>query len=430
MTGRFDSALPRNPSLRRIATRATDDPAQAEVELERMLRVAQGPLVESLPGAPAEALVTFVATGAADRPVVSSQLFRGVEQQPMQPLPGCRGVWWAETTAPADAATVYQFQRRPIAEASADAVEDPGALGRYLEEIYDISYADPHNPHRCRPVTALMIAGAGPAPPPEKWQSVVSLPEAGRFVWHDAEAPAQRVETFTVASSVLENERAVTVWSPSAPGGAPLPLVVLLDGECFLLGMDAPRIFDNLLHRRRVPAFVAALVHNPTPSSRIVEYPCHPAFPNFLADELLPALRARYPLLDRDRTVIGGYSYGGLAACWSAYRRLDAFTGVLALSPSLWWGSEHEWLTRRYESTLPLPLRFWLEVGTLEVGPLGLSDPSLTMLSVTRRLRDVLADRGYDLGYRERPGGHDFVNWRQGLAEGLPRLLEPQAAGT
>lgn len=423
MTERADAAMPRSSTLGRIARLAADDPAQAQVELARALAEAQGPLVEPLPERPGDVLVTFVATGATEPPLVASQLFRGVEQQPMQPVPGCRGAWWAETTAPADAATVYQFQRRPIAEAGADVVDDPRALGRYLEEVYELSDADPHNPHRCRPVTALMIDGAAPAPPLEKWQSVVALPDAERFTWHD-EAPAGRVETIAVASGILRNERTVTVWSPAAADDeAPLPLVVLLDGECFLHGMDAPRIFDNLVHRLRAPGFLAALVHNASPSSRVVEYPCHPGFPSFLADELLPRLRRRYPRLDGRRVVIGGYSYGGLAACWSGYRRPDAFTDVLALSPSLWWGSPHEWLTQQFAAAPRLPLRFRLEVGTLEVGPLGLSDPSVTMLSVSQRLRDVLLERGYEVGYRERPGGHDFVSWRHALAEGLPHLL-------
>jgi enterochelin esterase family protein len=423
MTERFDSTMPRSSSLRRIASLATHDPAQAQVELERTLATAQGPLIEPVPDEAAEVLVTFVIAGPADPPLVSSQLFRGVEQQPMQPLQGCRRVWWAETTAPIDAATVYQFQRRPIADAGPDAFDDPEALRRYLEEVYDVSYADPNNPHHCRPVTALMTAGAAPAPPLEKWQSEVALPKAERFTWHDEEAPAGPVQTIAVASGIFENERAVSVWSPASRETARLPLVILLDGECFLLGMRAPRIFDNLVHRRQAPGFVAALIHNPTPSSRIAEYPCHPDFPRFLADELLPELRRRYPLLDHSRTVIGGYSYGGLAACWSAYRRPDAFTDVLALSPSLWWGSPHEWLTRQYEIAPRMPLRFWLEVGTLETGPLGLSDPAVTMLSVSRRLHNVLLARGYDIGYRERSGGHDFVNWRQGLAAGISQLL-------
>lgn len=424
MSGPVASSLPRSSILRRVAAVASRDPAKAGIELERALRAARGPLVETLPEAPNQVLVTFVVVGPSEQPVVHSQLFRGIEQQLMHPLTPCADVWWAETTAPTDAATVYQFQHRALAEPSSTEYDDPGALGRYVEEVYELSYADPNNPSRCWPIAALMTAGAAPAPPLEKWQSVLALPDAGGFTWHDEQAPAGPVETISVASAILGNERTVSVWLPATDSERPLPVVVLLDGECFLLGMQAARIFDSLVHDERAPGFVAALVHNPTRISRTTEYPCHRQFPQFLADELLPQLRARYPsVVDPARTVIGGYSYGGLAACWAAYRRPDAFGDVLALSASLWWGPQPEWLTKQYENAVRKPIRFWLEVGTLETGSLGIADDTVTMLSASRRLQSVLLERGYDVGYRERAGGHDFVNWRQGLADGLEHLL-------
>jgi enterochelin esterase-like enzyme len=50
------------------------------------------------------------------------------------------------------------------------------------------------------------------------------------------------------------------------------------------------------------------------------------------------------------------------------------------------------------------------------------------MVSVARHLRDALLARGYDVaGYRERAGGHDFVNWRQALPDALIALLGPPA---
>lgn len=423
MTDPLDSTTPRSAILRRVAALAMHDPGQAQVELERVMQDAHGPLVETLPESRGTVLVTFVVVGSTQQPFVHSQLFRDVEQQPMRPLASCRNAWWAETTAPADAATVYQFQRRLLPEPAGDEYHDPAALGRYVEDVYAVSYADPNNPSRCWPIAALMTAGATAAPPLEKWQSVIALPDAASFPWHDEQPPAGHVETSTVTSSILGNERTVSIWSPAADMDEPLPLVVLLDGECFLLGMQAARVFDGLVHHGRSRGFVAALVHNPTRISRTTEYPCHPHFPQFLADELLPELRSHAPLVDPERTVIGGYSYGGLAACWAAYRRPDAFSDVLALSASLWWGTEPEWLTRQYELAVRKPIRFWLEIGTLETGPLGLVDETVTMLSASRRLRDVLLERGYDVGYRERTGGHDFVNWRQGLAAGLMHLL-------
>jgi hypothetical protein len=47
------------------------------------------------------------------------------------------------------------------------------------------------------------------------------------------------------------------------------------------------------------------------------------------------------------------------------------------------------------------------------------------MLSVSQRFRDILQKKAHELvGYRERPDGHDFINWRQGLTSGLITLLQ------
>jgi iron(III)-enterobactin esterase len=66
-----------------------------------------------------------------------------------------------------------------------------------------------------------------------------------------------------------------------------------------------------------------------------------------------------------------------------------------------------------------LDTRFWLDVGLLEAG----------LLDSVRELRDDLVAKGYyDVGYREFPGGHDFVWWRETIAAGLAHVLRPERA--
>ncbi|WP_242516330.1 alpha/beta hydrolase [Sorangium cellulosum] len=87
---------------------------------------------------------------------------------------------------------------------------------------------------------------------------------------------------------------------------------------------------DNLVAARAIVPPVVAFVRN-APSSQIVrtriaETACNPAFAAMLADELLPMLRARYPVsADPDRVVLAGDSYTGLAAAHAALERPDAF---------------------------------------------------------------------------------------------------------
>ncbi len=44
-------------------------------------------------------------------------------------------------------------------------------------------------------------------------------------------------------------------------------------------------------------------------------------------------------------------------------------------------------------------------------------------IATNRRMRDVLTDRGYPTGYREYDGGHSFLNWSGGTANGLLYLM-------
>jgi enterochelin esterase family protein len=45
------------------------------------------------------------------------------------------------------------------------------------------------------------------------------------------------------------------------------------------------------------------------------------------------------------------------------------------------------------------------------------------MLGSNRELRDVLQLKGYEVDYHEFAGGHNSINWRGSLADGLISLL-------
>jgi enterochelin esterase family protein len=61
-----------------------------------------------------------------------------------------------------------------------------------------------------------------------------------------------------------------------------------------------------------------------------------------------------------------------------------------------------------------VPVDFYLEVGLMEFeGQLG----------TNRRLRDALAEKGYEVDYREFNGNHSYVNWRESFGEALVVLI-------
>ncbi len=79
--------------------------------------------------------------------------------------------------------------------------------------------------------------------------------------------------------------------------------------------------------------------------------------------------------MQRQKTVLAGSSYGGIASSWVALRYPRLFGNVLSLSGSYWWAPEGDapgWLTRQYQQSPPYPVRFWLQAGKFETaGPGG-----------------------------------------------------------
>lgn len=60
-----------------------------------------------------------------------------------------------------------------------------------------------------------------------------------------------------------------------------------------------------------------------------------PAFLDFLTAELLPWLRARFPV--PGKPVLVGHSYGGLFAAWAQLTHPELLGGAISVSPSLWY---------------------------------------------------------------------------------------------
>jgi len=155
------------------------------------------------------------------------------------------------------------------------------------------------------------------------------------------------------------------------------------------------------------------------------------SFVAWLRDRLAPCVRGHYAVTtDPARSVIAGRSLSG-AAAFAAFRLPELFGNVLSQSggfaarrtPRAPAGRrrpisrssrrgfpEGEWLTRQLAIAPRKPIRFYLEVGTLEEVAWELAPPryaDTTVLLANRHLRDVLEARGYPLTYHEYHGPHD-----------------------
>jgi len=136
---------------------------------------------------------------------------------------------------------------------------------------------------------------------------------------------------------------------------------------------------------------------------------------------------------DPRRVLVGGSSYGGLAAAYAGLRHPETFGNILSQSGSYWWtpprtnkpddfdpDAEPNWLPKQFVTSPRLPLRFYLDAGSDEI---DLSGQGAGILIPTRRMRDVLRAKGYEVHYQEFIGGYDYLSWRGTLADGLILLM-------
>lgn len=128
-------------------------------------------------------------------------------------------------------------------------------------------------------------------------------------------------------------------------------------------------------------------------------------FCDFIVDEVMPWVEARYPV-DAERRGILGTSLGGFNAAYMALMYPGLFHVVGIQSPSIW---RQPWFAERVARATSLPLKVAIDVGADEP----------TFLAGARALRDAYASRGVPLQYREAAADHSWKHWRATAGEVL-----------
>ncbi|MFP2923871.1 enterochelin esterase [Pyxidicoccus sp. 3LG] len=407
-----------SPRISELYRRVEAGDASASEAFWNQLTREGTPLLEELEGDREHLLLTLV--WRAEAPVRNVVVVPGLESiwQPelnqLEQVPGTN-LWHRTWRVRRDLRTTYCFS--PDEPLRALHEMDLEEEARYLAERMQAWRPDALNPRRFSP---------NPALPP---MSVLELPEAPGQQWtaRRPDVPEGRLEQHLYRNIRSGRERLFWLYRPTVGVlEEPPALLVLCDGEGHL-ELGVKDVLDNLIADGRIPPLVCILLNHP---DRNAELPCNEAFADELAKELVPRIRDRLQLpANPARTVMGGWSYGGLAAAFAGLRHPEVFGGVLSQSGSFWWApdgaGEHEWLTTRFAHAPREELRFYLNVGLLESGPSPNQSPS--QLAANRRLRDVLRARGYEVTYRELNGGHDYIGWPAGLADGLMALLGREA---
>jgi enterochelin esterase family protein len=210
----------------------------------------------------------------------------------------------------------------------------------------------------------------------------------------------------------------------------PASLMVFNDGQAFknMEGdLRVPNVLDNLIDRRELPVMLAVFINpgrtpeqpEPNPkewgdrtTNRPTEYnSLDDRYARVIVDELLPALGREYNVSkDPERRGIGGASSGAIAAFTVAWERPNEFRKVLSLIGSfvnLRGGHAYADLVRKSEKK---PIRIFMQDGRNDHRGLprggGPYDPLRDWFLQNVRLKDALAEKGYDLNYQWGIGRH------------------------
>ena len=235
-----------------------------------------------------------------------------------------------------------------------------------------------------------------------------------------------------IHSAKLNQDRSILVSTPTGYENGPdrFPVLVILDAD------DQPQFqlaianVGFLASRGTIPRMIVVGIpngpdrtHDLTPTatgSAAKNFPTAggaTAFADFLVDEVVPLVRSKYRTMPA--TILAGHSFGGLTALEVATKRPGAFTGVIAMSPSLWWNDSS--LVASYYDALarsPKPERVFVTSGGFE----GDIDRPTTRLAL--RL-DSLKSSTIAFGHRRYPDDTHGLTPAPSLVDGLRFVFEP-----
>ncbi len=254
--------------------------------------------------------------------------------------------------------------------------------------------------------------------------SVCAMPGYTEPRWTRPEPGARpgRTVTFSLQSEVYGDTRETTVYLPHEfkPHNR-YPLLICHDGRDYLRFCDMVTVLDNLIARHEVAPIMVAFTSG---HDRNREYGADPRQPAFLVDELLPVLRERFPVTE-DRSELGvmGASFGGVTSLFTAWTRPGVFGKLLLQSGSfVFTDIGHHGRSELFDPVVDfvndfrndpsrVDARVFLSCGTFE-----------SLIWFNRSLKPLLQDAGVDVRFVEAQDGHNWINWRDRLRDGLTWL--------
>lgn len=290
---------------------------------------------------------------------------------------------------------------------------DPGAY-RYNFNVDGLTVIDPRNSSISESNTNV-------------W-SLVYVP--GSEISDTKQVPHGAVAAVTYYSTSLGRFRRMHVYTPpgyEAGGGQKYPVFYLLHGsgdsdEAWTSVGRAGFILDNLIAAKKAKPMIVVMPagHTNTP-------PANDDFARDFMTDIMPHAEKHYRVIaDRAHRAIAGLSMGGGQALHVAFLHLDqfAYVGVFssgftlgggrasqAAAPGVTWETAH--LSNLTNPALKKGTKLiWLSTGVND-----------SLLPNSRDTVELLKKHGFAPVFKESPGGHTWINWRNYLSEFAPLLF-------
>ncbi len=239
----------------------------------------------------------------------------------------------------------------------------------------------------------------------------------------DPEARPGKLRELKVPNAAFGKKSRVALYLPARfRRTRRYPLLVVHDGSDYLRYSDLKVVLDNLIHRLEVAPLVVALTDA---DERLGEYPDHAPHARFLTEELVPYLEERYPLRGKPRARgLMGASFGGVASLSCAWRYPGFYGRLLLQSGSFAFTDvgQHnrgetfdpvvEFMNAFREEPGKPSEKVFVSCGTYE-----------SLIYENRSLVPLLQSTGMEVRYVEARDGHNWINWRNRLREGLSWLF-------
>jgi len=282
--------------------------------------------------------------------------------------------------------------------------------------------------------------------------SLVCVPGSEVFDTKDVQHGA--VAAVTYRSTALGRFRRMHIYTP--PGyesaGGRYPVFYLLHGagdndDAWSSVGRAGFILDNLIAAKKARPMIVVMPagHTSRGPGRPLGRAATEEFVNDFVKDVMPYVETHYRVLkDRANTAIAGLSMGGGQTLQVAIPRLARFgyigvfsSGLIGGFPELAGRGGRGAATPSGAAAGPPPPS---AVEWEKLNAATLDDPKLRkglklfwfgtgqddfLIATTRATVDLFKKHGFSPVFRETPGGHTWINWRNYLAEVAPRLFQP-----